>query len=290
MNFKFKQTYWIGIIFALFLMGIDIYLYFALQIKRWLIPIIIIALNIGWLPFWFDFFSELKRQKTIEEKFLEFIRNIVDNVHSGITITKGIVNVANEDYGPLSPHVKKLARQLEWGISLHKALRTLSYDTGNIVIKRSVSIIIEADVSGGDIEDILDAVTVSVVNIKKMKEERKSSVYSQIVQGYIVFFVFIAIMLVLQLWLFPLLKGSLDFGSETGTPEFGGLTGIGSFFQQGEKANLDFIFFALIMIQGFFAGIMIGKFSEGSLKQGLLHSLILMTVSALLITSIKGGI
>ena len=287
MNFKFKQTYWIGIIFALFLMGIDIYLYFALQIKRWLIPIIIIALNIGWLPFWFDFFSELKRQKTIEEKFLEFIRNIVDNVHSGITITKGIVNVANEDYGPLSPHVKKLARQLEWGISLHKALMTLSYDTGNIVIKRSVSIIIEADVSGGDIEDILDAVTVSVVNIKKMKEERKSSVYSQIVQGYIVFFVFIGIMLILQLWLFPRL------GEMSGSIR-SGLTGIGSGLAGGGISmavnELDRIFFILIMIQGFFAGIMIGKFSEGTLRQGLLHSLILMMLAALIITTAKGGI
>ena len=289
MRFQFKQTYWIGIIFALLLIGSDLYLYFALDITHWFIPVLILALNIGWLPFWVDFFSELKRQKEIEIKFLEFIRNIVDNVRSGVTITKSIVNVASEDYGSLSPYVKKLARQLEWGIPLHKALMTLAYDTDNVVIKRSVSIIIEADESGGDIEDILSAVTVSVVNIKKMKEERKTSVYSQIVQGYIVFFVFIGIMLVLQLWLFPLLRGSLALSGET-TAGFGGLAGIGSFFQQGEKANLDFIFFALIMIQGFFAGIMIGKFSEGSLKQGLLHSLILMTVSALLITSIKGGI
>ena len=42
--------------------------------------------------------------------------------------------------------------------------------------------------------------------------------------------------------------------------------------------------------QGFFAGIMVGKFSEGSLKQGLLHSLILMTTAALIITTAKGGI
>ena len=54
--------------------------------------------------------------------------------------------------------------------------------------------------------------------------------------------------------------------------------------------TLLFIFFALIMIQGFYAGKLIGKFREGSLKQGLLHSLILMTVSALLITTIKGCI
>lgn len=54
--------------------------------------------------------------------------------------------------------------------------------------------------------------------------------------------------------------------------------------------NLDRLFFSLIMIQAFFAGVMVGKFSEGSIKQGLLHSLILMTISALIVTTVKGGI
>jgi len=50
------------------------------------------------------------------------------------------------------------------------------------------------------------------------------------------------------------------------------------------------VFFSLIMIQGFFAGLMIGKFSEGTLKTGLLHSLIMMVFAALLVTTLKGGI
>ena len=70
-----------------------------------------------------------------------------------------------------------------------------------------------------------------------------------------------------------------------------GLGAVGGFVGGGgAPMNLDRIFFALIMIQGFFAGIMIGKFSEGTLKQGLLHSLILMTTAALIITTAKGGI
>ena len=58
----------------------------------------------------------------------------------------------------------------------------------------------------------------------------------------------------------------------------------------GEPVNLDTVFFSLILVQGFFAGIMIGKFSEGTIKQGFLHSLILMTSAALIITTAKGGI
>ncbi|MEK6882869.1 MAG: hypothetical protein AABY22_24815, partial [Nanoarchaeota archaeon] len=54
--------------------------------------------------------------------------------------------------------------------------------------------------------------------------------------------------------------------------------------------NLDFIFLMLILIQGFFDGLVIGKFSEGSITHGFIHSLILMTMSALIITTVKGGI
>ncbi len=104
---------------------------------------------------------------------------------------------------------------------------------------------------------------------------------------YIVFFVFIGIMLLLQVKLFPMLgniSGSLSEGLSAS-----GLGG-GVFGQSGEDVNLDKLFFSLIMIQALFAGIMVGKFSEGTVKQGLLHSLILMTVSALIVTTVKGGI
>ncbi|MEK6922523.1 MAG: type II secretion system F family protein, partial [Nanoarchaeota archaeon] len=198
-------------------------------------------------------------------------------------------NVSTEDYGALAPYVKKLAKQMEWGIPFHKAFVTFANDTKNKVIKRAVSIIIEADESGGDIEDILTSVAQSVVDIKKMKDERRSVTFTQIIQGYIVFFVFIGIMLVLQLWLFPQITG-FGFGEEEAGAT-SDILGFGTgFVGVGERANLDFIFFSMIMIQGFFAGIMLGKFSEGTIKQGLIHSLILITLAALIVTTAKGGI
>ena len=252
----------------------DVYLFWS---KRFFWPIAIILLSLGWLHFWRDFFAENRRQKEIELKFVEFARTLVESVKSGVSIPQSIRNIAQKDFGALSPHLQKLAHQIEWGIPTRKALMTLSTDTNNRTIKRSISILVEAEQSGGDISDVLESVVESVINIKKMREERKASVYSQIVQGYIVYFVFIIIMLILQLWLFPKL-GNLSLEG----------AGIGS-GTQGDF-NLNPTFFGLIMIQGFFAGIMIGKFSEGTLKQGVLHALILMTVAALIITTVKGSI
>jgi len=119
-----------------------------------------------------------------------------------------------------------------------------------------------------------------------MREERRASVHSQVIQGYIIFFVFIGIMMTLDLWLFPqLTKTALSSSFKAGASGVGGIS-------LGGAASFDMssIFFSLIMIQGFFAGIMIGKFSEGTLKNGLLHSLIMIVCAALIITTLKGGI
>lgn len=244
-------------------------------------PVLILALLISSLHFWIDFFREIKRQKQIELLFLNFTRSLVESVKSGVSIPKSIQNVSRKNYGELNPFIKKLANQLEWGIPTRKALITFANDTENKVIQRSVSLIVEAEQSGGDITDILSSVVGSVVSIKKMKEERKTMVHSQVVQGYIIYYVFIGIMMALDLWLFPQLGKTA--GASAGNIGGISLGGASSF-------DLGPVFFSLILIQGFFAGIMIGKFSEGTLKNGLMHSLIMMVSAALIITTLKGGI
>jgi archaeal flagellar protein FlaJ len=281
---KFKKEYLIGIGFGLVLVAFD---YFYLFETRWFYAAIVLSIGIGLIQVWFDLLRENQRDKEVEEKFLEWVRALVGTVKSGISIPAAVVQVSRKDYGALNPYTIKLANQIEWGIPVRKALLTFSNDTNNKVIKRAVSIVMEAEKSGGDIENVLVSVTNSVVNVKKMKAERKSSAYSQIVQGYIVFFIFIGIMLLMQIKLFPLLEGmSGGLGGALSSVGFGG----GAIGGAEQTVDLDKIFFMLTMIQGLFAGIMVGKFSEGSLKQGLLHSAILMMSAALLITTIKGGI
>lgn len=289
MKIRLKKEYLIGVTIAALVIVFDILQFWRM---RWFFTLIVLAINISWSQFWMDFFKEQKRQKEIEEKFLELVRALVGTVKSGIPIPLALRQTADKDYGALTKYTKKLAYQLEWGMPVHDALLTFSKDTGNMVIKRSVSIVLEAEKSGGDIENVLESVTDSVIHVKKMKAERRAETYSQMVQGYLVFFIFIGIMLLLQLKLFPLLQGM----SGTMTSGLGNMDVLGGVFSQGETANMDMIFFSLLMIQGFFAGIMIGKFSEGTLKQGLIHSLILMTLAALIITTglcmgcLKGGV
>lgn len=291
MKLKFRPIYIVGILIGLFILAINFLLLFSFSepigpTSRFFYPLIIIAISVGWAHFWVDVLKEIKRQKRIEVMFLQFVRNLQTAVKSGISIPAAIIQASKKPYSELDPFIKKLANQIQLGIPIHTALMTFAKNTGNKTIRRIITIVIEAEASGGEISTVLEAVTESLSSVKKLKEEQKSAVFSQIIQGYVVYFIFIIIMLMLQLKLFPKLT---ELGG--GGQDLLGSTALGSIASgAGAAVNLDQVFFLLVLIQGFFAGIMIGKFSGGTIKQGLLHSLVLVIVAALVVTTAKGGI
>ena len=52
-----------------------------------------------------------------------------------------------------------------------------------------------------------------------------------------------------------------------------------------EQLSLPFL--VLLIVQGFFAGLVIGKLSEGSIKRGFVHSVILMFLAWLIATGVR---
>jgi len=285
MKLKFKKKYIVGVAVSICILILDLVYFWK---TRWFISLLIIALSIAWVQFWLDFFKEQKRHGRLEEEFLEFLRAIVSSVKTGSSIPQALILTSKKDYGLLSKYTSKLANQLESDIPVQDALLTFSKDVNNKTITKAISIILESERSGGGMKDVLESVTESIVQVKKMKEERRAATFPQIIQGYIVFYIFIGIMLLLQLKLFPTLQGMA--GSLSAGLSSSGLAGLGNLIGKGEHANLDRIFFSLVIIQGLFAGIMIGKFSEGTLKQGIMHSLVLITSATLVVTLVKGGI
>jgi flagellar protein FlaJ len=273
--------------------------YISLRGTRWFIPFIIVALSIAWFPFWVDFFVNRRKQREIERIFPDFVSDLVNTVKSGVPISRGIVQISSRDYGALSPHVKKLANQIEWAIPLHKALTHFAARTRNSLISRSISTVIEAEKSGGNIEDVLRGITKSLVEIKELKDRRKAMIHSQIVQSYVIFGVFLIVMVFIQNSLIPYLSriqggalGAVFGGAATTSISIMtrkvaiSFASFSAFFLSLKEylINLDGIFTLLAIIQGLFAGLVLGKLSEGEVAAGIKHSLILMTAALLVMT------
>ena len=244
-----------------------------------------VALIIGGMPFFINLLVESKKEDSVNSMFLEFSRDLVEGVKSGTPISKSIINLKKKDYESLNPYVLKLANQIELGIPVKDALETFARDVNSSVISRAISLIKEAETSGGKIETILESVAFSVSQIEKLKKERKAAIYNLAVQGYIIFLIFIVIMLVMQFKILPITT-QLNISSDVDTAGTG-LAGLGIGGGGGPQMTPeDFskLFLMLLITQGFFCGLVIGKISEGSIKSGLKHSFILVALSWILST------
>ena len=135
----------------------------------------------------------------------------------------------------------------------------------------------EAERAGGEVENILDSVAKSVNEIEKLKKERASSIYTLVVQGYVIFLVFIVIMLIMQFKVLPMTSEITQTGDSLGG--FGG----GGYSAQEVASPM----FYLLIAQGLFSGLVIGKLAEGSIKSGIKHSFILVALSLLIYTGTK---
>lgn len=211
----------------------------------------------------------LKREQEKEENFLAFVRDILEGVKSGTPITKSILNIQTRDYGALSPHIRKLANHLSLGFPLSEALNIFSKDAKNETISRTIELISEANRSGGNIVDVLSSVSESINQTQIIKKERKSSVANLLMQGYIIFIVFLIIVLILQFFLIPKLT-EISKNEE-----------ISLEIKTFQTTDISRILLSIIVVESFFSGLVIGKIAEGKVRSGLKHSFILSSFSLL---------
>lgn len=244
--------------------------------ENWFYLVIGIGVIIGVLPFVVTLINENRIQNEKEDMFLEFARNLVESVKAGTPVSKSIVNIKNKPYGVLSENIKKLANQISMGIPLNSALQIFARDVNNRTVSRALTLIGQAEKAGGDIGQILEAVAGAVTMSDKLKKERKAVISTLVVQGYIIFGIFLIIILVMQFKILPLLGGIADVETVGVVEGFGG----GDIDQQ--EISTSFLY--LLLVQGLFSGLAIGKLAEGNIKAGVKHSFILMFGSFLVST------
>lgn len=269
---ELKKIHWFGIIAGIAIIATS----FLFWGKNLFFFILWFGILIGVAPFVFTTIQKTRIAGEKEEMFLEFTRNLVESVKTGTPISKSILNMKKKPFGVLSKHVEKLANQISIGIPLKTALQTFADDINNRTVSRTITLIGQAEKAGGNIGEILESVAKAVSMADKLKKERKATISTLVVQGYIIFFVFMIIVLVMQFYIIPMISGIANVGG----------LGIGGVTTPTTTAALDVsrAFLYLLIIQGLFSGLTIGKLSEGNVKAGIKHSFALVVLSFLIST------
>ncbi len=234
------------------------------------------ALLLFIVPPFFVKYMKHRKIKEIERRFPDFMREIVEGLRGGMSLPLALKYAAKADYGAMNPLVKKLVSQISWGVPFEDAFREFMKETKSRVIGRAVSVIIEAHRSGGELARAIDSVTRATVEVEKIKDERRSLISSQRTQGYIIFFLFIGIMITIRYSLLPSLLGK-GAASELMSAAYSQMSSSvqGNAISPINLREYDRMFLHLVIIQGFFSGLVIGKLAEGNFMDGLKHSLIL---------------
>ncbi len=264
------KIHWIGIGAAIIIIAIS----FLFKDTKLFFLMVGVGVLSGVLPFVISLINESKEDVEKEEMFLEFTRNLVESVKTGTPISKSIMNLKDKGYGVLGKHIKKLSNQISIGVPLSYALQVFAKDVNNITVSRTIILIGQAERAGGDIGEILEAVAEAVSISDKLKKERKAAISTLVVQGYIIFMVFIVIILIMQFQILPMVSGIADLGSVGGS-----FSEVGVSSTDMDQKQLSDSFLYLMLIQGFFTGLTIGKLGEGSVKAGVKHSFALMLIS-----------
>lgn len=231
----------------------------------------IVAAMFGAGPVGFFFNREKNRIAAIDEKFPDFLRDIAESARAGMTLPRALVTASQGTYGALTPEIKIMAAQVEWGVDFGDALQRFAKRTHTPLINRTVALIVEAQKAGGSMVDILTAASEDAREIKQIVAERASQMGMYNVVIYISFFVFIAVVAVLAAQFIPAFKAAVSGASGQSV---GGLN-----FKDFEIADFTAIFFQAAVVQAIGGGLVGGVLTKGHPLAGFIHIAIMMLVA-----------
>jgi len=200
----------------------------------------------------YSYYNYMKR-KDLLENFPRFFQEIYNNCSSGMSLVKAVKNSKNANYGSLSPAIKNLCLQIEWGVPFPQALKKFGKKINEPFISRLIDLVNKASEFSPNLGKSMDEIYNHIVLTNEIESERSAALFPQLISLYLIYFVLLATVFVLFRFFIPSF-GSVNVG----------------FYQT--------IFSHLIIIESILSGLTIGKISEGSFKAGLKHVLILLFV------------
>ena len=230
--------------------------------------VLVVSLLVTFTPLIIQNYLEYVRVKAIELFLSDFLRDVAESNRSGMPLEKSIASAAEGNYGPLTDEMKIVSSQISWGISFDEALLKFSKRIKSKLVQQTILIVVESYRSGGDIAGILETVSADIRSLKDIEAKRRSDLQVYVISTYFIFFLFLAIILVLSKSFVP------------ATPQLNNVAQIvGGTVSKVSEDDFKTFFFHLSLIEAFFAGLVSGQMGEGSITAGFKHSFILIVVT-----------
>lgn len=243
---------------------------------------VIFALLVVLTPYGFYVSTKEKNIREIETRLPDFLRDVAEAGRFGMTLADSIVVASTGRYGRLTPEIKKMSAQIEWGVPASEAIRLFSERVKTPLVVRMASIIRKANDAGGNVADVLTMVSHDAKEAILTQEERNVTMSTYVMVVYISFFVFIATILILNMQFLPKMEEAgatvNEAAQDMGVTEIPGIN-----IKVDVIAQVEFVFLLAVVVHAVGDGLLAGVIQKGSIPIGMRHSAIMLLCGFLML-------
>ena len=203
------------------------------------------------------------RIESIEANLPDALKQMADTLKAGSTYEYALREIAASQYGPLTEEIKKVLRKLEEGENFENAFQSFSTGVESRLVKRVVTIILDAIRAGAALADILDEIALDVRELNRISSERKTKTILQAI-------FMVAAGIFVAPFIFGLISTVVDLlintSAKTGTLEGAGLKKV-----LDAKELILFSIKTYLLVLGIATAVMMGVMREGKPSKSLLY-------------------
>jgi len=241
--------------------------------------VFIVATFVALTPWGIDARRELARSRAYERAFAQFLFEMADAMRGGIDPAKALVELAKTHTNILAKNLRIAADQIRLGRPFEAILREMVAPMRSRLISRYAGLIADASAIGGETSLVVYRAAKDMDDFVKIEEEREKQLTLPVAVIYIAFAVLMAVLFSL-LYIAPSLGTlNLSFIGASSPLSSGSATGA-TVVPKISIPVLTERFFELMLINGLGTGAIIGAFTEGRARYGIVHSLGLVAATA----------
>lgn len=209
-----------------------------------------------------------------EEATPQILRDITEARKAGIGPEKCIVHACKRtDYKTFNPITNSIANKLEWGIPIKNIFGSIQSELNNFQVLISFRILFEVIFSGGGNVNTLDTLADTSERIFNIEKNKRDMLKPYMMVGFMVVII-TGFTTLLTIDSFSQINNEKKIGQDNTSPSL-------------ETQKFEQMISIAVLVQGWLAGLFVGKITRGAYSGGFIYCILYTIVSIISILVIQ---
>ncbi|ERH00726.1 MAG: Flp pilus assembly protein TadC [Halonotius sp. J07HN6] len=228
--------------------------------------------------------TERYRRRRIEAAVPDFLDRLGGLTEAGLSVVDAVHRVTDADLGALSSPLERTWRDVEWGADIETALHRLATRVRSPQVTRAITLVTNASRASNDIAPVLSIAATEVRTRRRLDRERTRLLALYLLVIYVAFLVFLGIVAALSATFLPAISTATiePTAAAARAPSAAGLSsavGTAAHLAAHDVTIYRSLFFHAAIVQAVCSGLVAGKLAEGTLRGGVKHVAVLLSLA-----------